>query len=213
MLYGIISDYCRMAAALLDLQYLPNILWFRNFLKYETVWIEREENFVKSTYRNRLEIAGAGGKQALSIPLLGGRDHHQLYKDTIISYQYDWQSNHWQSIKSAYGSAPYFDFYAEKFQKFYEIKAERLFDYNLEGLNAICSMLKLKKSFELTVTYEKTSLDKTDLRSTRNTLYPREPPRYYQVFEERNGFIPNLSIVDLIFHIGPAALDYLKSLE
>jgi hypothetical protein len=202
-----------MAEAVLDLQYLPNIYWFTQFLKYETIWIEQEENYIKSTYRNRCEIAGANGKQTLTIPLLGGRDHHQKYKDTLISYQSNWQNNHWQSILSAYGSAPYFEYYADKFQGLYNKQVPLLFNFNLEMLNLILRLIKLKKPFQLTSDYEKIPPDKIDLRSSRLSMHKVEirPTKYYQVFESKNGFIPNLSIIDLIFNMGPGALDYLKT--
>ena len=113
-----------MHTCLVELPYLPNIVWFSNFLKMENVWIEREENFVKSTFRNRCEIAGANGRQMLSIPLQGGRDHHRLYKETRILNDTRWQKIHWQGIRSAYGSAPYFEFYEDRIRKFYETEFE-----------------------------------------------------------------------------------------
>ncbi|MDB5282589.1 MAG: hypothetical protein JWO06_1664 [Bacteroidota bacterium] len=207
------QDYCKMANALLDLQYLPSVSWLVNFMKYENIWIEGEENFVKSSFRNRCEIVGSGGKIVLSIPLQGGRDHHQKYKDTKISYQSDWRNNHWQSILSAYGSAPYFEFYCEKFQQFYEKEPVLLFDFNLALLAVILNVLKLQKEFRLTDIYEKESADKIDLRSKRaSTLDVSTLNRYYQVFEDKHGFIPNLSIIDLIFHLGPDAKRYLQGL-
>jgi len=199
-----------MADALLDLPYLPNTWWFRNFLSHDTVWIERHENFVKSTGRNRCEIAGANGRQTLTIPLLGGRDHHQKYTDTKISYTSNWQDNHWHSIQSAYGSAPYFEFYAHIFQKFYEKQPVFLYDFNLELLQASLAILKMKKSFEFTTMYQNKFETGVDLRSTRGSFTkPVVLPRYLQVFEERHGFISNLSILDLIFHLGPHSNEYL----
>ena len=135
-----------MSSAVLDLQYLPNISWFKNYVKYERVWIEKEENFVKSTGRNRCSIAGANGPQILTIPLLGGRDHHRKYTDTKIAYTTHWQDSHWHSIKSAYGSAPYFEFYAHIFQKFYEKPYVFLYDFNHDLLQAVLSALKLVKA-------------------------------------------------------------------
>jgi hypothetical protein len=198
-----------MKSALLELAYLPNIHWFRNYMNYGAIRIEREENFIKSSPRNRCEIAGANGVQILSIPLAGGRDHHQKYKETKISADNDWQGNHWQSIRSAYGSAPFFEFYADKFIPFYQKKYELLFDFNLDLLRLILEILKEKKAFEFTAIYEVNPPDKVDLRTKRNQKIVNDCPRYYQVFEQRNGFIPNLSIVDLIFNMGPEARNYL----
>lgn len=201
-----------MTAALLSLNYLPNITWFKSYVQYGNIWLERHENFVKSTGRNRTEIAAANGRQTLTIPLAGGRDHHRKYTDTKIAYITNWQANHWHSIRSAYGSAPYFEFYAHVFQKFYEKEYPYLFDFNLELLNATISVLKLKKGFELTATYEKTPVDIADMRS-RRSVTPEDAllPRYLQVFEARHGFITNLSILDLIFNIGPQSGQYLAN--
>ena len=187
-----------MNSATFYLPYLPNISWLQNFVKHDVVFIEAEENFVKSSCRYRCEIAGANGKQILTVPIIGGRDHHQLYKAVKISYSENWQKKHWQSICSAYGSAPFFEFYALKFQPFYEKQFEFLFEFNLELLNMTLTVLKLKKDFELTTEYQKTNSEMIDLRSNKQT----SSIKYYQVFEARNGFIPNLCVLDLIFNEG-----------
>ena len=207
------ADYCKMSDALLSLHYLPDVAWFKNYVHTGNVWLEKHENFVKSSGRNRCDIAAANGRQTLTIPLTGGRDHHRLYTDTKISYITNWHDSHWHSIRSAYGSAPYFEFYAHIFQKFYEKQYEFLFDFNLELLKATLSVLKMKKGFALTAEYEKTPVGRTDLRSARNSQ-PESAgfPRYLQVFEERNGFMPNLSILDLIFNLGPQSTGYLAKL-
>ncbi len=198
-----------MDAVLLQLPYLPNVIWFRNFLKHETVFIERQENFVKSTYRNRCEIATANGKQVLSIPLVGGRDHHRLYKETRIDYSSGWNRKHWQSIRSAYGSAPFFEYYAEKLQPLYEKQFEFLFDFNEEALILLMHLLKIRKGFSSTSLYEKYGEDFMDFRNARPSQEQVVFPRYYQVFEDRHGFISNLSIIDAIFNLGPLAKEYL----
>lgn len=187
-----------MTSALLYLPYLPNISWLQSFAKHESVFIERDENFVKSTCRNRCEIAGANGKQILTIPLIGGRDHHRLYKEVRISYKENWQKKHWQAIRSAYGSAPFFEFYADKFEPFYEKEFEFLFDFNLELHKTTLLVLKLKKEFQLTAEYQKELPDGIDFRADESS----STLKYYQVFEERNGFISNLCALDLIFNEG-----------
>jgi hypothetical protein len=207
------AHYCKMTAALLSLHYLPNIAWFKSYVHYDKIRIEKQENFVKATGRNRCEIAAANGRQTLTIPLDGGRDHHRKYTDTKIACTTNWQDSHWHSIKSSYGSAPYFGFYAHIFQKFYEKEYAYLFDFNLELLNATISVLKLKKEFEFTSEYQKTIVDATDLRTSRSVASEElNMPRYLQVFEERHGFLPNLSILDLIFNLGPQANQYLTKL-
>jgi hypothetical protein len=202
-----------MTAALLHLPYIPNVIWLRNFLQHKEIFIEREENFVKSTYRNRCEIAGANGKLLLSIPVTGGRDHHQLYQQVRIANDTGWQKKHWQTIRSAYGSAPYFEFYEQQFFPFYTRSFEFLFDANLELLHTVLKILKTVKTFEFTATYSPAYADKADYRLKCNTEKALQLPRYYQVFDERNGFISNLSCLDLIFNLGPQAKDYLLELK
>lgn len=201
-----------MRAALLSLHYLPEINWFVNFLKHEKIFVERCENFPKSTFRNRCAIAGASGKQILSIPVLGGRDHHQKYAETKIASGNHWQKNHWQSIQSAYGSAPFFEFYEEQLKKFYETEFEFLFEFNAEVLKTLLKILKAEKEFDFTKDFEKEISGVEDLRSEKKQNEVLLP-RYYQIFEERNGFISNLSIIDLIFHLGPQAKSYLLHLS
>lgn len=195
-----------MSAALLYLPCVPNINWLQNFARAESVYIEQEENFVKSTYRNRYEIAGANGKQVLSIPLQGGRDKHRLYKETRIAYTGHWPQKHWQAIISAYGSAPFFEFYAYKFAPVFEKEYEFLFEFNLALLKVALTCLKLPQTFELTTTYEKEPAGLIDLRSDKT----ESPTQYYQGFADRNGFIPNLSALDLIFNEGTRSGELLK---
>lgn len=212
MFSPIISDYCAVINAIIDLQYLPSVWWFSQYLKHKHVLIERHENFVKSTGRNRCAIAGANGKQLLTIPLTGGRDHHQLYTQVNISYAADWQKNHWQSIVSAYGSTPYFEHYGYRLQPFYEKQFSSLFDFNLQLLTNVLKMLKVEREILFTDSYQKTPAGLTDLRTIKKNDGEIFTPPYYQIFADKNTFIPNLSIIDLIFHKGPEAREYLMKM-
>lgn len=194
-------------AAVFYLPYLPNISWLQNFAKNDTVVIEAEENFVKSTFRNRCEIAGANGKQVLTIPIIGGRDHHQLYKQVRISYTEQWQKKHFQAIRSAYGSAPFFEFYAHKFEEVYQKQFEFLYEFNLELLKTTLSIFKLNNHLQFTTEYQKESSDIIDLR---NAYKATSTIKYYQVFEERNGFINDLCALDLIFNEGNRSLEIIS---
>lgn len=195
-----------MNTAVIELPYLPNVIWFRNFLKHENISIEQQENFVKSTFRNRCEIAGANGRQKLSIPIVGGRDHHQLYKNVRIDNCVTWQKVHWQSIRSAYGNSPFFEFYNERFYPFYVKEFEFLFEFNHQLLKTLLNILKTEKVFALTSVFEKQPENVIDIRREKEVGIIK---RYYQPFEERNGFLSNLSVIDVIFNLGPQAKEYL----
>lgn len=195
-----------MSSVLLPLVYLPNIYWFKKFLLCKAALIEREENFVKGTFRNRCEIAGANGRQLLSIPLKGGRDHRQLYKEVQIDYSVQWQKSHWQSIKSAYGSTPFYEHYEHKFYPLYQKKTELLVDFNSDLLKLVLQILKTEKQIEFTTIFQKEVIGVTDLRSAKpKQVIGFTAPHYFQPFETKNGFLPNLSIIDVIFNLGPAA--------
>ncbi len=201
-----------MHTALLPLTYLPNVYWFSIFLKHPHVLIEQAENFRKGTFRNRCEIAGANGRILLSIPLKGGRDHHRLFKETEIDYTIDWQRNHWQSISSAYGSSPFFEHYQHYFTPHFKTEEKQLFNFNLSVLNTILSVIKTQKDFDFTNTYEKLPLDKFDFRDTKQQNSDFCNPHYIQPFEPHTGFMYNLSIIDLIFNLGPSTKNYLIQL-
>jgi hypothetical protein len=200
-----------MDSSLLALHYLPSVSWFVIYHRSSEVCIEHCESFLKSTYRNRCNIAGAAGNQTLTIPIKGGRDHHQLYRDTLMAQTDHWQKKHWHSIKAAYASTPFFDYYGYRLEKFYEQTFENLFLYNLELLELILKLLKTEARHRLTETFDKKPELLMDYRYNKELSL--QLPRYYQIFSDRNGFIPNLSIIDLLFHLGPEAKEYLLNTE
>jgi len=198
---------------LIELQFLPPIQYLSKLIQYDTVIIEQHENYTKGSYRNRTHIAGVNGVQRLSIPLQGGKNSKQNIRDVRIAYDMPWQSNHWTSIKSAYGNSPYFEFYADELQFFFKHKYEFLFDLNWMLLKKILELINLEAKIEFTTNYQKEpALNTTDFR---NAISPKpnkrvldkafNQARYPQVFEEKTGFLPNLGILDLLFCIGPMA--------
>jgi hypothetical protein len=197
---------------LFPLYYLPSISWLAEYSKAPSVLLEHCESFVKSTERNRCAIAGSAGKQLLTIPIQGGRDHHQLYRDTRISYTENWQKKHWHSIKTAYAGTPYFEYYTQQLEPLYTEKRVYLFEFNLELLHVVLRLLKLEVKHSLTVDFIRESDVICDFRY-RKTGANKDIPRYYQIFEDRNGFIPDLSIIDLLFHLGPEAKSYILKLN
>lgn len=200
-----------MNSSLLALHYLPSVSWFAIYLQSKEVYIEHCESFIKSTNRNRCFIAGASGEQKLTIPIKGGRDHHQLYRDTVIAQTDHWQKKHWHSITAAYASTPFFDYYAYRFEKFYEQPFGNLFLYNMELLELLLKLLKVEPNHRLAETFDKKPELLVDYRYTKELSF--QLPQYYQIFSDRNGFISNLSIIDLLFHLGPEAKEYLLKIE
>jgi hypothetical protein len=200
--------------------YLPPISFWSIFFNSQEVEIEYCENFVKSTFRNRCEIAGANGVLKLSIPIEGGKSHRQLFKDTRIANEIHWQKHHWQSLCSAYRRSAYFEYYEEKFIPFYERKFRFLFDFNVALMEMIVNLLQVNKLLRFTKNFQKCyDVSVLDLRnrfkscnedfSVGSKLFT--PPRYFQCFEMRNGFLPNLSIVDILFSEGQQAFLSIKN--
>lgn len=204
---------------LFELQYLPCVQYLAKFTQFDTVVIEQYENYSKGSYRNRARIAGANGMQRLTVPLKSGKNEQQSIKDVKIAYDMPWQSHHWTSIKSAYGNSPYFEFYADELHFFYQHKYEYLFDLNWMLLQKIMSLVQIETKVEFTQTYQKEpALNTIDFR---NAILPKankakiddtfQQARYPQVFEEKTGFLPNLSILDLLFCIGPMSISILEN--
>ena len=199
---------------MLSAAYLPPVEYIAQFLLFNKILIEKEETYPKQTYRNRCCIYSPNGLQTLSIPVIKPFGNHTKTKDVKISDSVNWQTNHWRSLVTAYNASPFFLHYEEKLFPFYSKKYEFLFDFNLEMLEMILKLLKIKNDISATGVYNKSLSNAVDLR---DKIHPKKEkiiltPRYSQVFEEKHGFIPNLSIADLLFNEGPETVHYLKSL-
>jgi hypothetical protein len=195
--------------------YLPPIQWFVYFLAADKIFIEQHETYPKQTYRNRCEIATANGKLALTIPVIKTNGNHTKTRDIAISDHQNWQALHWRALVAAYANSPYFLYFQDDFEPFFRKKYTNLLHFNLELLKMLLRIMEIDKSTELTADFEKTPAGSVDLR---NEITPKKPfthfplPKYYQVFEERNGFLPGLSIVDLLFNMGTETVDILQNL-
>ena len=198
--------------AIFPLFYLPPIEYFSKLLdNKDNIIIENAEHFQKQTYRNRASIHSPNGKLDLVIPVLKGSKNHTKVKDVKISYDFNWQRLHLMSLQTSYRSSAYFEFYEDDFAIFYEKKWDYLFDYNEELLRLLIKFLKLNVQYNYTNKFQNEYLELNDFR---NSIHPKRNCRnnvntYFQVFEERNGFLPNLSIVDLLFNQGPQSTKYL----
>jgi WbqC-like protein family len=198
--------------ALFPLFYLPPVEYFAKLNCYKPdVIIEREEHFPKQTYRNRADIYSPDGKLSLVVPVIKGSKNHTKVKDVKISYDFNWQRLHWMSLQACYRRSAYFEYYEDDFLRFYEQKFDYLFDYNEQLLQFILKAIKMPLNLGHTESYEPTYPDLADFR---NAITPKKESNfvqkpYFQVFEERNGFMKNLSIVDLLFNQGPQSINYL----
>ena len=199
--------------AILPLFYLPPVGYFSLLQKLgEDFLIEKHEHLAKQTYRNRASIYSPNGKLDITVPVVKGAKTHTKMKDVRISYDFNWQRLHWLSLESCYRSSAYFEFYEDELSRFYTNKFEFLFDYNLELLEWLNKKLKLNKSFGVTGEYFDDIKPELDFRLIMNPKKQEDivnNKSYYQVFEDKHQFLPNLSIVDLLFNQGPQARLYL----
>ncbi len=205
-------------SAILELHYLPCIQYFTKICYHPTIWLEQQEHYSKRSYRNRCHIATPNGILRLSIPLEKGKNQQMPIRDVRISYDESWQKDHLKSIYTAYGNAPFFKDYIEELMPFYRKKYIYLFDFNLILLEWLINLYQIETTIKLTTKYSKKIEEMVDYR---NFILPQSeqsmadcnflPITYAQVFEERNGFIPNLSILDLLFCTGPQAILILES--
>lgn len=200
-------------AVLLELHYLPCVQYFSKLAHYPVVYLEQQENYQKGGYRNRCHIAGANGLLRLSVPLRQGKNERQGIREVAIAYKEAWRAHHWASIRSAYGNAPFFEFYAGYLQPHFEQQPVYLFDFSLGLLQTLLGLLQLDCELHRTDEYKKETPE--GLIDLRDTIHPKkhrlqpdahfQPLPYPQVFLEKHGFLPNLSILDLLFCTGPQA--------
>lgn len=197
---------------LLPTAYFGNIEYFSKLLQSDEILIERKEHFIKQTYRNRCEIYGANGKLDLIVPIKRGRTERTIIHKAEIDNTSNWQKLHWRSIESGYRRSPYFEYYEDRFQPFFETKYDLLIEMNLEITNFILKLLKENKNIQFTSEYEKTYSELKDFRSSFEPKWREEfkHEKYVQVFENKFGFYSNLSILDLLFNCGPEGISLLK---
>ena len=199
---------------LLDCQYLAPVSYFALCMHASEVYIESHEYFVKSSNRNRCFIAGPNGLQLLSVPIHHGKSHKQLFKEVQVSKEIAWQKNHWQSLCSSYRRSPYFEFYEDELAPFFEKEVSSLFNFNIELFQKICSLLKITIDIKFTENFQANYTDLLDYRFLyREMKYEPDMPEYSQVFGDRHDFLEDISILDLLFNLGPETKTYLMDLE
>ncbi len=204
-------------ALLIENQIFPPVLTIALALKEGKLLIEACENYNKGSFRNKFSVMSSGGTTTLSIPLDKGKNNSKPIKEVTISYAENWQQNHLRTIQTNYGKSPFFEDYFPEIERIYSVDFEYLFDLNLKALDLISQLLSLNLLIKTTNEYQNDySLNHSGIRDYRNIIAPKMDTKSYdfktypQVFEDRHGFIPNLSILDLLFCMGPESLIILK---
>ena len=236
-----------MITALLSTTYFGPVQWYQKLNRFDTIYIERCESFVKQTYRNRCVIATTNGLQTLSIPVEHtqekGEDSSRLITDIRISNHGNWRHLHWNTLMSAYGDSPFFDYYVDDLKPFFEDRWENLFDFNMAITHKMCELLDIHPNIQFTESYVASRIPSvssvssiprvasplspssllspsnpsTIIQDFRASIRPKNPipdetftpQTYYQVYQKKWGFQPNLSILDLLFNMGNESILYL----
>lgn len=194
-----------MQAIVLPLIYFGNLDYFRHFVSNNELWIDDCEPYIKQTYRNRTRILGANGPLELSVPIKSTKGKTILISQIEISYDEDWQLNHWRSIKSAYKSSPFYEEYEDDLKSIIFSNYTTLLDLNKIITDRIVNLLNLNNNFKFTSERKLPS----KFKDFRTHFKPRKPQEsdnlkpYQQVFNYKFEFVPNLSILDLLFNEGP----------
>ena len=203
-----------MKTIFLSSAYLAPVEYYVKLLTYDKIFIEQYDHYLKQTYRNRCTIAAPDGPLALTVPIVKPDTPKCFMRDIRISDHGNWRHLHWNAIESAYNHTPFFEYYKDDFRPFYEQKYEFLTDFNEALCRLVCSLIDLQPRMERTSEYLAAPGPETD--DFRERIHPKKdfrtedsdftPCPYYQVFQEKLGFLPNLSIIDLLFNMGPESL-------
>ncbi len=190
-------------------QYFGQVNWYKLLFNFSNIEIAQYEAYPKTSFRNRTIIAGSNGLIVLSVPLQKGRIQKSQTKDVKISYDQDWQEQHWRSIVSCYGKSPFFEYYQDSLKVLFKKKQEYLLDLNLASQEWALKQLKSKLipsyALEQEANFRQTENDIRDQFKPNDFQMVLNKVSYPQVFEDRIGFQANLSILDLLSCMGPAS--------
>ncbi len=200
------------SSAIFPLFYLPPVGYFSALKEFDSDFlIEAHEHFPKQTYRNRANVYSPNGVLDLTVPVSKGAKVHTKVTDVKISNEFNWQRLHWKTFESCYRNSAYFEYYEDEFAHFFNKRYTNLFEFNSELFSWIMTQLKKGTDFKVTTEYVKGIAPELDFRSRWRVSDKNEASKfksYFQVFDDREGFKPNLSIVDLLFNQGPQAKSY-----
>jgi hypothetical protein len=197
--------------------YLPPVQYFCHWLNSHARTIEQFDHYQKQTYRNRCKILGSNGIISLTVPVKRGSNRKTYVRDIRIEYAKDWQKDHWKGITSAYRHSPFFEFYQDELEVFYRQHHEFLLDFNGKILDFLLPALELDHSYSYSQAFLPDPPE--GVVDMRERIHPKRDVRtdpsfqsaaYPQVFSERHGFQPNLSVIDLLFNEGPNARNILQ---
>lgn len=192
----------------------PNICWWSLVQNANQVVLDIGEHFEKMSYRNKYYITGANGLITLSVPLAEGRGQRRAMKDVRICNKDRWQVQHWRTLVSVYKRAPYFEHYEPSLAPLFEQSFDRLVDFNQASIEWLQAQLSINIKSETAIEYVREYPDAIDLRKNFKPGQEKlalSESEYYQMFSEKNGFYPNLSMLDLLFSEGPYATQWLAS--
>jgi hypothetical protein len=210
------DEMSKETSLILPTGYFPPIIYYALMASGRPIRIEQMETFPKQTYRNRCEIMTVSGKFSLVVPVSRPHGNHTLTADIQISFKEPWQRNHWRAVQTAYNSSPYFTFYAEKIQHLIFEQETLLIKFNHQIIKGINELLKIGPDIGYTDDYMKSDTTHADFRTLISPKHPVpgiDYPAYPQVFSHIHGFIPGLSILDLLFNLGPEAKKYIEGLR
>jgi hypothetical protein len=201
-----------MSAVYLSTAYLAPIQYYSKLARFDKICMETKENYAGQTFRNRCIIAAANGVQTLTVPVEKPETLTCPTQDIRISNHGNWRHLHWNALLSAYNRSPFFAYYADDFRPFYEEPYRYLIEYNEAFRTMICDILDIHPAVTHTEKYEPEV--ENDFRTVIDPRHPKPDTSfisrpYCQVFRHRHGFIPNLSIVDLLFNMGPESVLFL----
>lgn len=200
-----------MKSILIHPSYFPSISHYIAMANADAVTLEMEDNFQKQTNRNRMYIYSPNGIQLLNIPIKHSKDAHQKIQDVKLETAFDWQKQHFKSLEAAYRTSPFFEYFEDDLMPIFTKKHNFLMDLNLQTMELVSKCLGMDFNPQKTTEYFHEVPDHEDFRYLINGKKDTtQLESYTQVFEEKHGFLNNLSILDLLFNEGRYAKDYLK---